>query len=94
MRRCPLIWIREVESPTANYDSLADSGAYGTLDIALATEISRIAKGNLGRTITRTVDMDAQRNVATRGRQLLWLIYDYNRVNEEAGAFDGCRMDI
>ena len=68
------------------YESLANSGKFLQLDVALSTEILRIAKGELGRTITRKVDTDAQKGSVTRGRQLLWLIYDYHRVSEEAGA--------
>ena len=37
-------------------------------------------------TINRAVDTDARKGIVTRGRQLLWLVYDYHRVSEEAGA--------
>ena len=81
-----LDWLRKVEERDVDYRSLAHSGKFKRLDIALATDIARIARGELGRTITRTIDVDASKGRITKGRQLLWLIYDYNKTNEDAGA--------
>ena len=69
-----LNWLREVEDNSVDYLALAESGEFQRLDIALATDIARIAKGELGRTITLTIDVDAKKGKVTKGRQLLWLI--------------------
>ena len=66
------------------YEELANSGKFERLDVALTAAITGIAKGELGRTLTRTVDTDATKGVVTKERQLLWLICEYNKTNEDA----------
>jgi len=79
-------WVLEAEAPTATYDLLADSGEFGTLDIKLAAALTKVATGELGRKITLAVETEAKRGRMVKGRQILWMVRDYHKYDEEIGA--------
>ena len=43
----------EVDSPDAAYDLLANSGEFMSLDVKLAAALSKLARGDLGRSSVR-----------------------------------------
>ena len=78
-------WIKEVEEPSATIDSFRDSGKFLTLDSKLASALSDIAKGDLGRKITLLTEKEDREGRLTRGRQILRAIYDHFKLDEFAG---------
>ena len=81
-----LQWILEVERKDITDAELVDSGSFPELDVDLLAALVSIATGDLGRRITLRVDNDAKKGILTKGRQILLMVYHWNRVNEEAGA--------
>ena len=80
-------WILEVEDRGASIDSLEDVGAFPEIDVALSSALTAVAAGDLGREMNRFVDDRARDGRLARGRQLLWVIYDWNRVSGECGSY-------
>jgi hypothetical protein len=78
--------VLEAEAPTATYDLLADSGEFGTLDIKLAAALTKVATGEIGRKVTLAVETEAKRGRMLKGRQILWMVHDYHKYDEEIGA--------
>ena len=79
-------WVMEVDSPDATYDLLAESGEFMSLHVKLAAALSKLASGDLGRKLTQAKEVEARMGVMLKGRQALWMVYEYYRVNAEAGA--------
>ena len=57
-----------------------------SLDVKLAAALSKLASGDLGRKLSQAKEVEARRGVMLKGRQALWMVYEYYRVNAEAGA--------
>ena len=80
-------WITEVEAEGQSFDALAHSGrTFGSLDQKLAAALVAIAKGELGRQITHASETERREGRCVKGRQLLFLVYQYYRIDEAAGA--------
>jgi hypothetical protein len=84
-------WISQVESSTAALASLAFSDGFDTLDTKLASACFRAAAGRedvLGR-LTREAEIAHRSGRFLKGRQCLFLIYDFYRIYERScGLFD------
>jgi hypothetical protein len=59
---------------------------FETLDAKLSAALSEICRGELGRKITLKTEEEAKSTRLIRGRQILWMVYEDYRLNEEAGA--------
>ena len=68
-------WILEVEDEQFSSEDLADCTDFESLDSNLAAAIGVIAKGNIGRLITRKMKTAAKHKIILSSRQLLKLIY-------------------
>ena len=79
-------WVLESEMCSATYACMADSGAFLTLDMKLAAAISAHCTGEIGRQLTMRKADERKNGVMVKGRQLLYMIGEYYRANEEAGA--------
>ena len=66
-------------------EDLADSEEFPELDVELADAVCKIAQGELGRAINARVDSQQKQGILPCGRQLLLMVYNDNRTNEEAG---------
>jgi hypothetical protein len=82
-------WIMEVEESESAYTKLAEcSKKFETLDAKLSSALTLVCKGELGRKITLRTEEEAKAMKLIRGRQILWLIYEEYRINEEAGSLN------
>jgi hypothetical protein len=80
-------WIRMVEDDNVTYEMLNETPAkFETLDAKLCAALSEVCKGEIGRKITLKTEEEAKARRLIRGRQVLWMIYEDFRINEEAGA--------
>jgi hypothetical protein len=79
-------WALKAESASVTYEELADSDGFASLDSKLAAALTKIANGELGRRITLAVENEALRGRMLRGRQILWLIHEFHKYDEEQGA--------
>jgi len=79
-------WMLEAEHPQATFESLAHSGEFLTLDMKLAASIAAQSTGEIGRQLSLRKAEQKRLGVMLRGRQLLWLIGEYCKTNDEAGA--------
>ena len=80
-------WILEVESDSATYESLAiPSPQFETLDAKVSAGLAQVCKGELGRRVTLKTEEEAKVKRLIKGRQILWMIYEEYRLNQEAGA--------
>jgi len=61
-------------------------GKFDTLDAKLAAALSEICTSELGRKVTLKTEQEAKAGRMICGRQVLWIVYEEYRVNEEAGA--------
>ena len=80
-------WILEVEDRDASIDSLEDIGAFLEVDVVLSSALTAVATCDLGREMNRFVGDRARDGRLARGRQLLWVIHDWNRVSGECGSY-------
>ena len=80
------VWVLESEMCSATYASMADSGSFLTLDMKLAAALSAHSTGEIGRQLSMNKAEERKNGVMVKGRQLLCMIGEYYRVNEEAGA--------
>ena len=80
-------WIQEVESTKITLDKLKHTGHnFQSLDAKLLSAITDKCHGELGRVITQKIEEAAAEGKMLRGRQALFIIYEYMRVSELAGA--------
>jgi hypothetical protein len=80
-------WITEVEAEGQTFEALAHcSRNFGSLDQKLASALMANAKGELGRQITHASETEHREGRCVKGRQLLFLVYQYYRIDEAAGA--------
>ena len=59
---------------------------FDTLDAKLAAALTNVCKGELSRKVILKTEEEAKAQRLIRGRQILWLIYEEYRINEEAGS--------
>ena len=59
---------------------------FAGLDAKLLSGITDKAHGELGREITQKIEEYAKRGKMFRGRQAVFMVYEYMRVSEQAGA--------
>ena len=64
---------------------LEDSGRFPSLDVKLGAAITSVSHGELGRKLTHENEAAAREGKMIKGRQLLWYVYEYYKVSEEAG---------
>ena len=79
-------WIRQLDNPQTSYDALGDSGLFMALDMKLAAALSAKASGEIGRKLLLRKEAEYKEGRLVKGRQMLYLIHDYYKVNEEAGS--------
>ena len=82
-------WVMAVESIDMTYERLSECPKqFETLDAKLSSALTQICKGELGRKITLKTESEAKAMKLIRGRQILWIVYEDYRVNEEAGSLN------
>jgi hypothetical protein len=79
-------WILQAEKATATLRSLADSRRFDSLDAKLAAALTEVASGELGRRINLAVELEASKGKMLKGRQILWMVHDHHKLDEERGA--------
>ena len=79
-------WVKRTEGPATTFDDFRDSEGFYSLDAKLAAALTKIATGELGRRITLMVEQEASKNRMLKGRQILWMIHDNHKLDEERGA--------
>ncbi len=80
------LWIQEVEKSSVTFDSLFSSGdIFRSLDVKLASALQEHSVGNLGKQLTTVAEAMAMRGEMVKGRQLLKMVYDFHRTDEDRG---------
>ena len=72
-------WIQATENAKAKLEDFADPGTFKSLDVKLATAISKISSGPLGRIITLETEKAAKAGRLLCGRQALFLIHQFHK---------------
>jgi hypothetical protein len=80
------LWIMETENPEHNFETLSDPGEFVSLDAKLASALTKLAKGELGREIVQQQELAAKSSKMLKGRHILWMVYQYYAVSQDAGA--------
>ena len=76
-------WIMDTEVLT--WEELGEPGElFERLDFKLEASVVRIARGEIGRVITRHIELAARQRKMLGGRRALKLVYDYYRTSGEA----------
>ena len=81
-----LHWVLKVEQRGITFEALADSEGFDALDMELAAAITAVVVTELGRTINIVIDDRAKQGLLTKGRQLLYMVYEHFRATDEDGA--------
>ena len=79
-------WVREVERDSATFSGLSDSAGLESLDAKLASALTKVLSGELGRKVSQATEKEAKMDRPIAGRQILFMIYHHYKTNEEAGA--------
>ena len=80
-------WFSEIEREGMTLKRLYKTGSrFAGLDAKLLSGITDKAHGELGREITQKIEEYAKRGKMFRGRQAVFMVYEYMRVSEQAGA--------
>ena len=79
-------WILAVYDRHAGHSSLRDPGKFVTLDTKLLAALTKVAKGELARQILNFKETEAGERRAVRGRQVLYLLDQHFKTNEEVGS--------
>ena len=80
-------WYCEIEKPGMTFKRLYKTGSrFANLDAKILSAITDKAHGELGREITQKIEEYARKGKMLRGRQAVWLVYQYMKVSEQAGA--------
>ena len=79
-------WILEVYRSGASHDTLRNPGKFVTLDTKLLEALTTCSRGELARDILIYKETEAAKDVAVRGRQVLYLFDQYFKTNEEVGS--------
>ena len=79
--------LRKVEDPRCDFARLAHSGrTHKSIDVKLAAALTEIARGPLGRIFTNHMETELKAGRMIEGRQILWVVQQHFKVNEDAGA--------
>ena len=81
-----LRWLLKIEQDSMTFVLLEDSEGFAALDMEVAAAGVRIVKGELGRSINIVIDDRAKQGLLTKGRQVLFMIYEFFRQSDENGA--------
>ena len=65
---------------------MADPTKFPSLDAKIASSISKLAKGELGRSIVQQQEIAAKQGKMLMGRQMLFMVYAYFSVSADAGS--------
>ena len=76
----------EVEQSGTTFESLNDSRGFETLDVKLAAAIFKVARGEIGRKLSRLAEGGAKNGDRIKGRQCLWVVKEHFKLDEAAGA--------
>ena len=77
-------WICEAENESATFESMGICDkSFVSLDTKLCSALTAILKGDIGRRINVRVEEMARAGVMMRGRQILFLIYGENALDED-----------
>ena len=68
-----------------SFEALANPRAFSTLDTKLGAALQKAARGDLVRQITLTEEKEAKEGRLLKGRQILKMIYEAHKLNEEIG---------
>jgi hypothetical protein len=81
-------WILEVELPYATFKSFGGrpDDRFRKLDSLLAAGLLSVASGDLGREITYQSELEAKVGRLIKGRQILWIVYEYYHSRGTAGS--------
>jgi hypothetical protein len=79
------VWILEVESDKQTFESMSDPGEFVSLDAKLAAALSKLAQEELGREIVQQQEIAAKSQKRLKGRQILWMVYQYYATSQDAG---------
>ena len=75
----------KVEDPDVTLADLTDSGRFTSLDVKLGAAITSVSHGEIGRKLTHETEVAAKDGRLVKGRELLWHVYAFFQVSEEAG---------
>ena len=68
------------------FDRLRDPGKFSFIEGRLASVLSKLATGELGRIMAQHQEDELKENRCITGRQLLWVIHQFYRTRGIAGA--------
>ena len=83
-------WFLEVQK-ARSIEDLADSGVFPSLDVKLNAALARITTGELGRRINLQKEKYALQEKYLKGRQVLWLIFEFYKVADIEGGINSMR---
>ena len=75
-----------VEAEDASFESLADSGRFKALDVKLSAALTDLCTGELAFKVTNATEAEADKSRLIKGRQVLFMIYEWFNLCQEAGA--------
>ena len=79
-------WVIKTESPKATFESFRHNKGFHSLDAKLAAARTKIVTGELGSRTTLMVEQEASHKRMLKGRQILWMIHDNSKLDEERSA--------
>ena len=80
-------WLLDFEIPAASFDTLQVSGSmWETLDQKLAAAVMKICHDELLRKMALRAELEQKEARLAKGRQLLLMVYEHYKLNEELGA--------
>ena len=79
-------WVMAAEQPDALFENFQDSAGFDSLDAKLAAALTSNVSDELGRRVTMAVEIAARHERVLKGRQILGLIHDHRKLDEERGA--------
>ena len=78
-------WVQEVYDKGATMESLHDTGKFLTLDTKLLSASTKVSKGEVHRRVLNFKETEASAGRPGRGRQVLWMLHQHFKTNEEVG---------
>ena len=81
-------WVMAVEKDGQTFDGeLANPTAeFISLDAKLASALSKLTKGELGREVVQQQELAAKQCKMLKGRQILWMIHQHFAISQDAGS--------
>ncbi len=87
-----LPWVLAVQKPGATFESLADSGAFSTLDGKLFIALEEKIKPPLSHKVQLIQRELSGRDLLMKGRQLLWMICQHFKVSSTDARMNDYRL--